>query len=169
MLNNGRKKSVPSTVKMTSSLREGLNSSTSGGQWGHRRSGRWFCQHRKTVGQRWDCATGCGYNRGTRTQLLKTHTIPASWWCCSGEAYKCSLTCHKPSLWEGNCQGSNNISITHIKQVFFQINQWTFILHSINSYWTTALSHIEYKSVKKNWEVSLFKFISLYQARVKPL
>ena len=54
--------------------------------------------------------------------------------------------------------GFNNISNPHINQIFSIWNQQTFIFHSITNYWTTALSHIEYIGVNKNWEVSVFIF-----------
>ena len=59
--------------------------------------------------------------------------------------------------------GSNNTSTTHINQVFSQRNQWTFSLHSINNYWTTAFSHIEY--IVYRTEKSLCSSLHLY---IKP-
>ena len=86
-----------------------LNSSTSGGQQGHKRSGRWYFMHWRTVGPRWGCATWHGYNQGTRTQLLRRHTVPASWWCCSGEGDKWPHTCHDPSLREETCEDNQKV------------------------------------------------------------
>ena len=58
---------------------------------------------------------------------------------------------------------SNNTSNPHINQVFSQRNQWTFSLHSINNYWTTAFSHIEY--IVNRTEKSLCSSLHLY---IKP-